>query len=114
MSHAIDATDANFGDTVRRSDTPTLVDFWAPWCGPCRLLGPVVDRVAEQYADHLRVVRVDVDTSPALAQAHGVRSIPTLILFKGGEPVARIVGLVSFDDLASRLDAELGMSNAAA
>lgn len=104
MSHAHDATDATFAEFVRRNPVPTLVDFWAPWCGPCRMLAPIVDRVAEQYQGRLNVVRVNVDENPVTATHYDIRSIPTLILFREGEPALRTVGLVRLADLIARLD----------
>jgi thioredoxin 1 len=113
MSYTIDATELNFAETLSHSEAPTLVDFWAPWCGPCRLLAPVMDRVAEQYSGRVQVVRVNVDTSPALSEAYGIRSIPTLILFSGSEPIARRVGLVPLAELSAILDDALDVKTSA-
>lgn len=85
-------------------DTPVLVDFWATWCGPCRMMAPVVDKVAQEYAGKLRVGKVNVDESPELAEKYMVMNIPTLVLLKGGEQIDRIVGARSPQDLKKWLD----------
>ncbi|MFI0975800.1 thioredoxin [Streptomyces sp. NPDC021093] len=87
-----EVTDANFADEVLRADLPVLVEFTADWCGPCRQLAPVLSAVAEEERDRLKVVQLDVDTSPATAAAYGVLSAPTLMVFRGGEPVKSMVG----------------------
>jgi thioredoxin 1 len=92
MSAAAAVTTADFDREVLESDVPVLVDFWAVWCGPCRMIAPTVDAVAEEYAGRAKVVKLNVDDSPDIAGRYGVQSIPTLILFKGGQPVDRLVG----------------------
>lgn len=92
-------TDGTFEKDVLKSEKPTLIDFWAPWCGPCRMLGPIVEEFAEQNKDRINVMKLNVDENPNTAAAYGVRSIPTLILFKGGEAKDTIIGLVSKDRL---------------
>jgi thioredoxin 1 len=94
------ATDANFEGEVLKSDKPVLVDFWAPWCGPCKALGPVVEEVAGQFKDSVKVMKVNVDESQKTAIDFGVRSVPTLILFKGGKVLDTIVGLVPQERIA--------------
>ena len=91
----VTATDANFADTVLTSTTPVLVDFWAAWCGPCRMVAPVLDEIAKEKAGSLTVAKVDVDANPGTARDYQVVSIPTLILFKNVQPVKRIVGAKS-------------------
>ncbi|MBD0348840.1 MAG: thioredoxin [Thermoleophilia bacterium] len=86
------ATETNFDQEVLRSETPVLVDFWAEWCGPCHAVSPILDRIASERAGELKLVKVNIDEQPALAQRYGIASIPTIILFKAGEPAARAVG----------------------
>lgn len=88
-------TDANFDETVLKSDIPVLLDFWAPWCGPCRAVGPIVDELATEYEGKLLVAKMNVDENPATPTKFGIRAIPTLIIFKGGEAVEQITGAVT-------------------
>jgi thioredoxin 1 len=88
----VHSTDASFQADVLDADVPVLVDFWAEWCGPCRAIAPHVDAIAQQYAGKARVVKVDIDSNPKVPSSYGVRSIPTLLLFKGGEVVDHLVG----------------------
>ena len=105
MAEAI--TTATFDSIVAESDKPVLVDFWASWCGPCRALGPIVEQVGEEMADRLAVYKCDVDAEGDLAQRFRIMSIPTLILFKGGEPVHTMVGSMPKADLVAELEANL-------
>ncbi len=103
----LDVTGANFKEEVLDASVPVLVDFWAPWCGPCRMLAPTVEQIAKEYAGKLKVVKVNTDDAPEVANQYQVMSIPTLILFKGGQPVAREVGLVPADRLRQLVDPHL-------
>ena len=96
-------TDETFNQEVLKSDTPTLVDFWAVWCGPCRMVAPVVDEMAREQAGKLKVMKLDVDENQNTAMAYGVMSIPTLILFKNGQPVERIVGFRPKGDMEKKI-----------
>lgn len=100
-------TDATFEQEVLKSDKPVLVDFWAEWCGPCKLQGPIVDALAKEYEGKAKVVSLEVDESPQMAQSYGILSIPTLMIFKGGMPVWQGVGLHQKDRLAEQLDRAL-------
>ncbi len=97
-------TDASFQKEVLGSDLPVLVDFWATWCGPCRMYGPIVDQVASDYKGRLKVVRIDVDQNPGLSRAFQISAIPNSILFQKGSAVMHWVGLVSEDDLKSGIE----------
>lgn len=102
---ALELTDANFDENVMNSDKPVLVDFWATWCGPCRMVGPIVEELANDYDGKAIVGKVDVDNNPEVAQKFGIRNIPTLLFIKGGEVVDKQVGAVSKDVLSQKLDA---------
>jgi len=104
MANVQELTEANFEATVLKADQPALVDFWAAWCGPCRMVAPAVEAIAAKYAGKAVVGKVNVDDAPGLANKYGIRSIPSLFVFKGGEVVERAVGVQSEDDLARLLD----------
>ena len=89
---ALDVTEATFEDEVLKSETPVIVDFWAEWCGPCHAVAPVLDKIVEERGSDLRLVKVNIDEEPSLAQKYGIVSIPTIMLFRGGEPAAAAIG----------------------
>ena len=104
MSAAEQVTDSTFEQEVLKSEVPVLVDFWAPWCGPCRMVAPVVEEIAEQYEGQIKVVKVNTDENPHIASQYGIRSIPTLMIFKGGDKVDMVVGAVPKTTLANTLE----------
>ena len=104
MSAALQVTDTSFKQDVLESDIPVLVDFWAPWCGPCRMVAPVVDEIAQQYEGKVKVVKLNTDENPQVASQYGIRSIPTLMIFKGGQRVDMVVGAVPKTTLANTLE----------
>jgi thioredoxin 1 len=99
-----EVSDGSFDKDVLQSDKPVLVDFWAAWCAPCRMLEPTVDAVAEKYLANARVVKVNVDENPSISQRYGIKGIPTLILFKGGKEEERVVGATSKEAIARMID----------
>ena len=101
---ALEITDSNFEETVLKSDKPVLVDFWAAWCGPCRMVGPIIDELSEEYEGKAVVGKVDIDSNQQYAAQFGVRNIPTVLVFKNGELVDRKVGVTSKNDYAQALD----------
>ena len=107
MGKAIQVTDATFAAEVLQSDKPVLVDFWAEWCGPCRMIAPVVEEMAGEYEGKAKIVKLDVDANPQVSMQFGIRSIPTLLIFKNVKIVDQIVGAVPKPMLKKQLDAQL-------
>ncbi len=108
MKDDLNFTDANFESEVLKSETPVLVDFWAPWCAPCRIVSPIVEELATEYSGKLKVGKLNVDDNPQTAQSYGVMSIPTVLLFKGGKPGKTIIGAQSKDNYKKNIDEALG------
>ena len=104
---AIDVTDATFEEVVLQSDVPVFVDFWAAWCGPCRMIHPIMDQISEEYAGKAIVAKVDVDANQKFAAEYGVRNIPTVILFKNGEQFAKQVGVAQKSLYVEKLEEAL-------
>ena len=100
----IELNDATFDNTVHNSDVPVLVDFWAPWCGPCRMIAPIIQELADEYADKAKICRLDTDEARDSAMEFGITAIPTIILFKDGQVQKKWVGLTSKKDLAEAID----------
>ncbi len=107
MSKPVEIEEAKFNELVLQAETPVLVDFWAPWCGPCRMVTPVVEQLAEEYDGKVSFVEVNVDNNPRIASRYGIMSIPTLMLFKEGQPVDTIIGFRPKDELKKSLEAAL-------
>ncbi len=103
MSSVSQVTEETFKEDVLGSEMPVLVDFWAPWCGPCRMVAPVVDEVAAEYEGKIKVFKLNTDENPKIASEYGIRSIPTLLIFKDGEHVDTVVGAVPKTTLSKRL-----------
>lgn len=104
---ALEATDGNFDDLVLKSDKPVIVDFWAEWCGPCRMVGPIVEEVGVDYEGRAVVAKVDVDSNPGITAKYGIRNIPTILFFKNGEVADKQVGAVPKSSIVAKLDALL-------
>jgi thioredoxin 1 len=105
MSSAIAVTDSSFDTEVLQGDIPVVVDFWAEWCGPCRLIAPVLEELAKEYDGRVKVTKMNVDENPGISMKYQVRSIPTLMFFKGGERVDQVIGAVPKAELKKRFDA---------
>jgi thioredoxin 1 len=105
MAKPREVTDSDFDKEVLEAGKPVLVDFWAPWCGPCRMVAPIVEELADEYDGKVEFVKLNTDDNPNTAVKYGIRSIPTLLVFKDGEPVGQIIGFRPKSDLKQRLDA---------
>jgi thioredoxin 1 len=108
MANVTDFNEKNFETEVLKSSQPVLVDFWAPWCGPCRMIAPMVEELAGEYGGSVKIGKVNIDDAQSLANSYGVSSIPTLMIFKGGEVVDRFVGVQPKNRLQKALDAAKG------
>jgi len=104
---ALDVTDSNFDEVVLKSEVPVIVDFWAVWCGPCRMVGPIVEDIGNEYAGKAKVVKLDVDNNNASAAKYGIRNIPTILFFKNGQVVDKQVGVVPKQVLVNKLESLL-------
>ncbi|MDA1227768.1 MAG: thioredoxin [SAR202 cluster bacterium Casp-Chloro-G4] len=104
MAHPININDNSFQQEVLDSDQPVLVDFWAEWCGPCKLIAPLVDELAQEYDGKVKFAKVNVDDNPKTAMEYGIRGIPTMLIFKGGRPVKQVVGAVAKSVLQESLE----------
>jgi thioredoxin 1 len=107
VSEPLEVTDAGFEKVVLKSEVPVLVDFWAPWCGPCRMVAPVVEDLAQEYGGRVKFVKVNTDDNIETAVNYGIRSIPTLLVFKDGEPVSQVIGFRPKSELKNTLEAAL-------
>ncbi len=105
MAKPRDVSDSDFEQEVLKANKPVLVDFWAPWCGPCRMVAPIVEELSEEYDGKVEFVKVNTDDNPNTSVKYGIRSIPTLLVFKDGEPVGQIIGFRPKSDLKKSLDA---------
>lgn len=108
--HPIEFTDANFEEEVLKSELPVLIDFWAVWCGPCKMIAPSIDQLANEYEGKAKIGKVDVDNNQQVATKYGIRSIPTLLIFKDGKMVDQIVGALPKPKIAEKLNAHINQA----
>jgi thioredoxin 1 len=111
MNEPININEASFEKAVIQSPIPVLVDFWAPWCGPCKMIGPLLDEIAKESGDRFRIAKVNIDDDPALMQRFNVRAVPTLLIFKGGEVRDQLVGAVPKKAIVEKLEALLAANS---
>ena len=107
MSNEIEFTESNFSAEVLKADLPVLVDFWAPWCGPCKMVAPIVEEISTEYAGKIKVGKLNTDDNQTVASQYGIMSIPTLMIFKNGEVVERIIGAQPKEALTGKIDSVL-------
>lgn len=107
MSEDMNVTEQDFDEIIKNSNVPVLIDFWAEWCGPCKMLTPVIEELAAEYGETVKIAKVNVDQQPSLAARYGIRSIPTIIIFKGGEIAEQMVGMQAKEALKAKLDSLL-------
>lgn len=110
MAHPVAISDSSFQSEVIDSDKPVLVDFWAEWCGPCKMIAPVLETIADEYDGSLKITKLDVDANPNTSMKFGVMSIPTLLLFKNGEVVEKLIGFMPKERLLTKIKPHLGVS----
>ncbi|MBM2826782.1 MAG: trxA [Dehalococcoidia bacterium] len=107
MAKPVEVNESSFDELVLKAESPVLVDFWAPWCGPCRRVAPIVEELAEEYDGKVDFIKLNTDESPSIAVKYNVMSIPTLMVFKGGKPVGQIIGFKPKGELKKHLDAAI-------
>lgn len=113
MAYPVAISDASFETEVVNAKSPVLVDFWAEWCGPCRMIAPILEKIADEYSESLKITKLDVDHNPETAMKFGVQSIPTLILFKDGQPVERIIGYLPKERMLQKIRPHIGATASA-